>query len=53
MSRERYIPIPVPVTSFPHEWLSRRGEKNSTMSGNSRRGENSITSGEATSFYEF
>ena len=49
MSHERYIPIPVQVTSFPHEWLSRRGEKNSTTSGNSRRGENSTMSGEATS----
>ena len=39
MSHERYISIPVQVTSFPHEWLSRRGEKNSTTSGNSRRGE--------------
>ena len=27
MSHERHIPIPVQVTIFPHEWLSRRGEK--------------------------
>ena len=27
MSHERHIPIPVQVTNFPHEWLSRRGEK--------------------------
>ena len=27
MSYERYILIPVQVTIFPHEWLSRRGEK--------------------------
>ena len=26
-SHERHIPIPVQVTIFPHEWLSRRGEK--------------------------
>ena len=27
MSHERHITIPVQVTIFPHEWLSRRGEK--------------------------
>ena len=27
MSHEGHIPIPVQVTIFPHEWLSRRGEK--------------------------
>ena len=26
MSHERYISIPVQVTIFPHEWLSRRDE---------------------------
>jgi hypothetical protein len=27
MSHERHITIPVQVTIFAHEWLSRRGEK--------------------------
>ena len=27
MNHERYIAIPMQVTIFPHEWLSRRGEK--------------------------
>ena len=26
MNHERYIKIPMQVTIFPHEWLSRRGE---------------------------
>ena len=26
MSHERHIPIPVQVTIFPHEWLSRHDE---------------------------